>query len=81
MLIETEHSKIYKTAQETGKISNKQYNLTPKGTRKKEQTKPKVNWRKYIIKIRQKSKKQRLKENNRKKKTMKLRSGSLKIFF
>ena len=43
MLIETEHSKIYKTAQETGKISNKQYNLTPKGTRKKEQTKPKVN--------------------------------------
>ena len=49
MLIETEHSKIYKTAQETGKISNKQYNLTPKGTRKKEQ--------------------------------MKLRSGSLKIFF
>lgn len=52
MLIETEHSKIFKTAQETGKISNKQYNLTPKGTRKKEQTKPKVNWRKYIIKIR-----------------------------
>lgn len=43
MLIETEHSKIYKTAQETGKISNKQYNLTPKGTRKKEQMKPKVN--------------------------------------
>lgn len=43
MLIETEHSKIFKTAQETGKISNKQYNLTPKGTRKKEQTKPKVN--------------------------------------
>lgn len=43
MLIETEHSKIYKRAQETGKISNKQHNLTPEGTRKKEQTKPKVN--------------------------------------
>ena len=40
MLIETEHSTIYKTAQETGKMSNEQYNLTPKGTREKAQMKP-----------------------------------------
>ena len=38
--------------QETRKIWNKQSNLTPKGTREKEQTKPKVNRKKEIIKIR-----------------------------
>ena len=38
--------------QETGKISNKQPNLTPKKTDKEEQTKPKVGRRKEIIKIR-----------------------------
>ena len=37
--------------QETRKISNKQSNLTPKGTREK-RTKPKVSRRKEIIKIR-----------------------------
>ena len=38
-------------AQETRKISNKQSILTPKGTEKEEQTKPKVSRRKEIIKI------------------------------
>ena len=38
--------------QETRKISNKQSNLTPKGTEKEEQTKPKVSRRNEIIKIR-----------------------------
>ena len=38
--------------QETRKISNKQSNLTSKGTREEEQTKPKVSRRKEIIKIR-----------------------------
>ena len=37
--------------QETRKISNKQSNLTPKGTRER-RTKPKVSRRKEIIKIR-----------------------------
>ena len=40
--------------QETRKIPNKQPNLTPKATREKEQTKPKVSRRKEIIKIRSK---------------------------
>ena len=40
--------------QETRKISNKQSNLTPKGTRKDEQTKPKVSRRKEIIRSEQK---------------------------
>ena len=34
--------------QETRKISNKQSNLTPKGTRERKQTKPKVSRRKEI---------------------------------
>ena len=38
--------------QETRKISNKQSNITPKGTREEEQTKYKVSRRKEIIKIR-----------------------------
>ena len=38
-------------SQETRKISNKQPNLTPKGTRKR-RTKPKVSRRKEIIQIR-----------------------------
>ena len=38
--------------QETREISNKQSNITPKGTREEEQTKPKVSRRKEIIKIR-----------------------------
>ena len=38
--------------QETRKISNKQSNLTPKGTRERRKTKPKVSRRKEIIKIR-----------------------------
>ena len=38
--------------QETRKISNKQSNLTPKGTRERTQTKPKVSRRKEVIKIR-----------------------------
>ena len=37
---------------ETRKISNKQSNFTPKGTREEEQTKLKVSRRKEIIKIR-----------------------------
>ena len=35
------------------KTSNKQHNVTPQGTRKKEQMKPKVNKRKDITKIRE----------------------------
>ena len=38
--------------QKTRKISNKQPNLTPKGTRKK-RTKPKISRRKEIIKFRE----------------------------
>ena len=38
--------------QETRKISNKQYNLTPKATKKKKKKIPKVSRRKEIIKIR-----------------------------
>ena len=38
--------------QETRKISNKQSNLTPKGTRGRRTTKPKVSRRKEIINIR-----------------------------
>ena len=38
--------------QEKRKISNKQRNFTPQGTRKKEQAKPKVSRRKEVIKIR-----------------------------
>ena len=38
--------------QETRKVSNKQPNLTPKGTREEEQKRPKVSRRKEIIKIR-----------------------------
>ena len=38
--------------QETRKLSNKQSNLTPQGTRERRTTKPKVNRRKEIIKIR-----------------------------
>ena len=37
--------------QETRKISHKQSSFTPKGTRKEEQTKPKVSRRKETIKI------------------------------
>ena len=37
---------------ETRKISSKQSNLTPKETREKKQTKPKISRRKEIIKIR-----------------------------
>ena len=38
--------------QETRKISNKQFKLTPKATRKRRAKKPKVTRRKEIIKIR-----------------------------
>ena len=38
--------------QETRKISNKQANLTPKGTRERRKKKPNVRKRKEIIKIR-----------------------------
>ena len=38
--------------QETRKISNKQSNVTPEGTREKQQTKRKLSRRKEIIKIR-----------------------------
>ena len=41
-------------SQETRKISNKQPILTPKATRERKQTKPKVSKRKEIIKIRAK---------------------------
>ena len=37
--------------QETRKISNKQSNLTPEGTRKEKPTKPQVSRRKEIINI------------------------------
>ena len=37
---------------ETRKISSKQSNVTPKGTRERKQTKPTVSSRKEIIKIR-----------------------------
>ena len=37
--------------QETRKISNKQSNLTPKGTRERRKTKPEVSRKKEIIKI------------------------------
>ena len=38
--------------QKTRKTSNKQSNLTPKGTRERRKTKPKVSRRKEIIRIR-----------------------------
>ena len=49
--------------QETRKITNKQPNLTPKATRER-RTKPKVNKKKEIIKIRAEI--NRNEENNRK---------------
>ena len=61
---------------ETWKISNIQPNLTSKGTRKEEQTKPKNSRRKEIIKIRAE-----INEMNIKKKIKninKQRAGSLK---
>ena len=48
--------------QETGKISNKQSNLTPKELEKEEQTKPKVSRRKEIIKIRSEINEKEMKE-------------------
>ena len=61
---------------ETRKISSKQSNLTPKGTREEEQTKPKVYRRKEIIKIRAEINEKETKETRAK--INKLKGGSLR---
>ena len=52
--------------QKRRKISSQQLNLPPKKLEKEEQTKPKVNRSKEIIKIERKSIKQRFKEQQKK---------------
>ena len=48
--------------QETGNISNKQPNLTPKAIRERKQKKPKASKRKEIIKIRSEINEKEMKE-------------------
>ena len=60
--------------QETRKISNKQTNLTPKGTRERK-TKPKVSRRKEIIKNRAEINEIETKQWQR---SIKLKAGSLR---
>ena len=64
--------------QETRKISKKKSNLTPKETRERK-TKPKVSRRKEIIKIRAEINEIETKRQQKQKRSMKLKPGSLKI--
>ena len=64
--------------QEIRKISNKQYNLIPKGTRKEEPSKPKSSRKKEIVKIRAKINEKKDLKKNSKKRSVKLRAGFLK---